>query len=120
MGLVLAFFFAIALGYLIGSIRGARFASLEERILHMNFASGVYEAIHNGKSDIVMPDSHLVACSLYREIVSEPWLDNKLIIPIVKWDKTDVSPVFLFGVDDSARHLTMKAGKLLKQNETYK
>lgn len=111
-----------SVGYVVGSIRGARLANLNWQILQMHFAYGMADAMRSHKSNIVFPDSEGVAHALYRGVVDEPWLHEKLVIPIVEWNQGDGLPEVLFGVSDAERHLTTQVGQFLidVENESNK
>ena len=108
---------ALAIGYVVGSIRGARLEGLYNRILRMHFACAVADAIRSGKSEIVFPDSHGVASSLYHSTTNDPWLHEKLLIPVVEWNEADALPSVSFGVNDAAQSLTARVGKFLSETE---
>jgi hypothetical protein len=120
---VCIFAFAVALvatfaiGYVVGSIRGARLESLYGRILRMEMAYGVADAIRSGHSDIVYPDSHSTAASLYYWTTNDAWLNEKLLLPVAEWNEGDAVPTFSFGVNESAQNLTAKVGKFLSETE---
>jgi hypothetical protein len=117
------FVFAIALaatfaiGYIVGSIRGARLESLYGRILRMNMAYGVADAIQRGHSDILFPDSHSIAATLYNYTTNDAWFREKLLLPVAEWNEEDAVPTFSFGVNESAQNLTAKVGKFLSETE---
>jgi hypothetical protein len=108
---------AFAIGYIVGSIRGARLESLYSRILQMDFAYGVADAIRRGHSDILFPDSHSIVASLYGYTTNDAWLHEKLLIPVVEWNKADAVPTLSFGVNDSAQNLTARVGRFLSETE---
>jgi hypothetical protein len=108
---------ALVIGYVFGSIQGTRLENLYGRILRMNMAFGVADAIRKGKSDIVFPDSHSIAHSLYEGVTDDPWLHEKLLIPVVEWCGADALPEVSFGVNDAARNLTAQVGKFLNETE---
>jgi hypothetical protein len=108
---------AFAIGYIVGSIRGARLESLYGRILRMTNAYGVADAIQRGHSDILLPDSHSTAASLYYYTTNDAWLHEKLLIPVVEWNEGDAVPTFSFGINDSAQNLTARVGRFLSETE---
>jgi hypothetical protein len=108
---------AFGIGYIVGSIRGARLESLHGRILQMELAYGVADAIRSGKSDIVFPDSRGISHSLYHSTTNDAWLHEKLLIPVVEWSDADAVPAFSFGVSDWAQNLTARVGKFLSETE---
>ena len=83
----------------------------------MDQAFGVADAIRKGKSDIVFPDSHSISQSLYQGVTDDPWLHEKLLIPVVEWGGADALPEVSFGVNDEARNLTAQVGKFLNETE---
>jgi hypothetical protein len=106
-----------AIGYAVGSIRGAKLESLYGQILRMHMAYAVADAIRRGHSDIVYPDSHSTAASLYYWTTNDAWLHENLLIPVVEWNEGDAVPTFSFGANDSARKLTARVGKFLSETE---
>jgi hypothetical protein len=112
-----ALVFAFVIGYVVGSIRGSRLENLYGRILRMDQSFGVADAIRSGKSDIVFPDSHSIALSLYQGMTNDAWLHEKLLIPVLEWNGADALPEVSFGVNDAAQNLTAKVGKFLNETE---
>lgn len=112
----LALVFALVLGYVAGSIRGARLEGLHGRILRMYYAYAVADAVRAGRSDTVFPDSRGIAHSLYPGMVDEPWLQQKLLIPVVEWER-GTYPLISFGISDEARNLTARVGRFLSEAE---
>jgi hypothetical protein len=105
------------IGYIVGSIRGAKLESLYGRILRMTMAYGVADAIRRDHPDILYPDSHSIAASLYDSTTNDAWFHEKLLIPVVEWSERDAVPTFSFGVNDSAQNLTARVGKFLSETE---
>ena len=112
-----ALILALAIGYIIGSIRGARLESLNGQILNMSFAYGVADAMRTGNSNIIYPDSHGIVFSYYQGVTNDPWLQEKLLIPVVEWDNGQAFPSVSFGVGAAGRDLTARAGKFLSETE---
>ena len=112
--LILVFIF----GYIVGSIRGARLENLNGQIDCMNFAFAVASATRTGNSNIIYPDSRSIVSSIYQGVTNDSWIRNKLLIPIVKWDKSDTFPEVSFGVGDAGRSLTAQAGKFLRDTQS--
>jgi hypothetical protein len=106
-----------AIGYAVGSIRGAKLESLYGRMLRMTMAYGVADAIRSGHPDIVYPDSHSIAASLYDSTTNDTWFHEKLLIPVVEWNEADAVPTFSFGVNDAAKNQTARVGKFLSEIE---
>jgi hypothetical protein len=99
--LVLAFstalILALTIGYIIGSIRGARLENLNGQIECMTLAFGVADAARNGNSNIIYPDSHSIISSYFQGVTNDPWLQEKLLIPVVEWDATRIPSPFVRG-----------------------
>ena len=114
-GVALVVVFAI--GYIVGSIRGARLENLYDRIGQMNLAYGVADAIRRGHSDILYSDSHSIATSLYYYTTNDTWFHEKLLIPVVEWNEADEVPTFSFGVNDAAQNQTATVGEFLSETE---
>lgn len=114
---ITALILALAIGYVVGSIRGARLESLNGQIDCMNLALGVADAMRTGNSNIIYPDSHSIVSSIYQGVTNDPWLHEKLLIPVVECDSVHAFPGVSFGVGDSGRHLTARAGKFLSETE---
>lgn len=83
----------------------------------MNMAYGVAEAIQRGHSDILFPDSHSIAATLYKYTTNDAWFREKLLLPVAEWNEEDAIPTFSFGVNESAQNLTAKVGKFLSETE---
>jgi hypothetical protein len=83
----------------------------------MSLAFGVADAMRTGKSNIIYPDSHGIVSSYYQGVTNDPWLQEKLLIPVVEWDSANVFPNVSFGVSDAGRNLTARAGKFLIETE---
>ena len=109
--------FTLIIGYIVGSIRGARLENLNGQIGCMNFALAVADATRTGNSNIIYPDSHSVVSSIYRGVTNDLWFRDKLLIPVVKWDTGNGFPEVSFGVGDAGRSLTARAGKFLRETE---
>ena len=112
-----ALILALTIGYIIGSIRGARLESLNGQIDCMGLAYGVADAIRTGKSNIVYPDSLDITRSYYQGVTNDPWLQEKLLIPVVEWNSVSAFPGVSFGLSDAGRHITARAGKFLSETE---
>ena len=119
--LILAFstvlIFALIIGYIVGSIRGAKLEKLNGQIECMNFALAVANATRTGKSNIVYPDSHGIVSSIYRGVTNDSWFRDNLLIPVVKWDTGNAFPEVSFGVGDAGRSLTGQAANFLRETE---
>ncbi len=101
------------IGYVTGSVRGARIEFLYGQILRLSYAHGIIEAIRKGESEIVLPDSHLIASSLYRSVTEDPWYKEKLIFPVFTWYDNEEYPTASYGVNDAAHGLVANAGNCL-------
>jgi hypothetical protein len=108
---------AFAIGYTVGSIRGARLEDLYGRINQMNFAFGVADAIRHGHSDILFPDSHSIASSLYGYTTNDAWLHKKLWVPVIEWSEPEAVPVLSFGANEAARNITARVGTFLSETD---
>ena len=108
---------ALVLGYIVGSIRAARLVNLNGQIDSMIFAFAVADATRTGNSNIIYPDTHSIVSSTYQEVTNDSWLWDKLLIPVVKWDRGNVFPEVSFGVSDAGRSLTAQVGKFLRETE---
>ena len=67
----------------------------------MGLAYGVADAMRIGKSNIVYPDSQEIARSYYQGVTNDPWLQEKLLIPVVEWNSASPFPGVSFGVSDA-------------------
>lgn len=112
-----ALILAFIVGYIVGSIRGARLGNLNGQIDFMNLAFGVADAMRNGNTNIIYPDAHSIVSSTYQGVTNDPWLRQKLLIPVVEWNTASAFPSVSFGVGDAGRSLTARAGKFLLETE---
>jgi len=112
-----ALILAFTIGYIVGSIRGARLENLNGQIDFMTLAFSVADAMRNGKTNIIYPDSHSIVSSTYQGVTNDPWLRQKLLIPVVEWNTASAFPSVSCGVGDAGRSLTARAGKFLLETE---
>jgi hypothetical protein len=118
LALSTALILAFTIGYIVGSIRGARLANLNGQIDCMTLAFSVADAMRTGKTNIIYPDSHSIVSSYFQGVTNDPWLQQRLIIPVVEWNTASAFPNVSFGVGDAGRSLTARAGQFLRDTES--
>ena len=105
----------IAVGYVVGSMRGAEVAGFYRQTHHMYTAYLVAKTIREGRADEVYRYAHSISWTYHRNVADSPLMSSDLLIPVFMSDETKWYPVPFFGVDAATKGWVTQVGQFLSE-----